>query len=312
MIIVGTGTALFPLSLGPRLTLAPGAALYNACQMTASPILDLAGLTLEVNHLARAVRFYSQVLGLDVRLHDPERGVAELSVNAHQTLTLWQPMTRQHSDERLAPLRPRGASHLHYAWQIVQPDYERCKTLLDAHNLPWQEINLGTDEAPDWTLYFFDPFGHGLELRAVNLADERRPNFLPAPVQRPEFALPVIGLREVALAFGDYDAMKERLPAAYGFAFAKEQPDRNFSQFTLGPRPEEDGDGTPRRWLYAWDPQVGLADMLGGDHALVRFYADVEGVAKLVRAAGLPHVHDELGLAVRDPEGHVFEFVSVS
>ena len=275
-----------------------------------SPILDLAGLTLEVNHLARGVRFYTQVLGLGLHSHGPERGVAELRVNAHQTLTLWQPITRRANDERLSALRPRGASHLHYAWQIEASDLERSKALLDVHGLPWQEINLGTEAQPDPTVYFFDPFGHGLELRGVNLADARRPLFLPQPITRPAHALPVLGLREVALAFGDYDAMKERLPRAYGLALAKEQPDRNFAQFTLGPRPEPDGNGTPRRWLYAWDPQVGLADMLGGDHASVRFYADAAAVAELVRAAGLPHLYDELGLAVRDPEGHVFEFVA--
>ncbi|GGL95878.1 VOC family protein [Deinococcus aerophilus] len=278
--------------------------------MTSSPILDLAGLTLEVNHLARGVRFYTQVLGLHLRRHDPAAGVAEFTVNPHQTLTLWQPITRQASDERLAPLRPRGASHLHYAWQIEPDDLDACKPLLDAHGLEWQEIDLGTPDAPDRTLYFFDPFGHGLELRGVNRADARRPHFPPQPVDRPEFALPVMGLREVALAFGDYAGMRERLPGAYGFALAKEQPDRNFAQFTLGPEAEPDGDGTPRRWLYAWDPQVGLADMLGGDHALVRFYADVEAVARRVKAEGLPCIQDAHGLAVRDPEGHVFEFVA--
>ena len=129
-------------------------------------------------------------------------------------------------------------------------------------------------------------------------------------MERPAHALPVFGLREVALGFGDYPSMLERLPRAYGFAFAKEQDDRNFAQFTLGPQPENDGNGTPRRWLYAWDPQVGLADMLGGDHVHARFYADVEAVAELVKAAGLPHLQDQKGLAVRDPEGHVFEFVA--
>ncbi|MFK7603033.1 VOC family protein [Deinococcus sp. SM5_A1] len=278
--------------------------------MTPSPILDLAGLTLEVNHLARGVRFYSQVLGLDLVRHDEAVGVAEFTVNPHQTLTLWQPITRQANDARLAPLKPRGASHIHYAWQIELDDLEPSKALLDAHGLEWQEINLGTEDRPDWTLYFFDPFGHGLELRAVDRADARQPHFPPVPVQRPTHALPVMGLREVALAFSDYAAMKERLPRAYGFAFAKEQEDRDFAQFTLGPQPEPDGNGTPRRWLYAWDPQVGLADMLGGDHALVRFYADVDAVAELVRAAGLPSVRDAKGLAVRDPEGHIFEFTA--
>ncbi len=278
--------------------------------MTLSPILDLAGLTLEVNHLARGVRFYSQVLGLELLRHDEAAGVAEFAVNPHQTLTLWQPITRQLNDDRLAPLRPRGASHLHYAWQIDPDDLEPSKELLDAHGLEWQEINLGTEDRPDRTLYFFDPFGHGLELRGVNRQDARQPHFPPEPMTRPVHALPVMGLREVALAFGDYAAMKERLPRAYGFAFAKEQEDRDFAQFTLGPQGEPDGNGTPRRWLYAWDPQVGLADMLGGDHALVRFYADVNTVTSLVAAAGLPSVQDEKGLAVRDPEGHVFEFVA--
>lgn len=274
-----------------------------------SPILDLAGLTLEVNHLPRGVRFYTQVLGLELRHLDEERGVARFGVNAAQTLTLWQPLTRQHNDPRLAPLRARGASHLHYAWQIHPADLERCRALLDAHGLPWQEIDLGTPERPDPTVYFFDPFGHGLELRGVDLADPRQPTYPPEEPGRPEYALPVLGLREVALAFGDYPGMKERLPRAYGFAFAKEQPDRDFAQFTLGPAPEPDGNGTPRRWLYAWDPQVGLADMFGGDHAHVQFYAQVEQVRARVEAEGLPHILEGGCLAVRDPEGHVFEFL---
>lgn len=275
----------------------------------ASPILDLAGLTLEVNHLPRGVRFYTQVLGLDLLHSDEARGTAHFRVNAAQTLTLWQPVTRQASDPRLAPLRARGASHLHYAWQLQQGDLERSKALLSAHGLPWQEIDLGTPERPDPTLYFFDPFGHGLELRGVDLADPRRPLYPPALTPRPEHALPVLGLREVALAFGDYPAMKARLPRAYGFALAKEQQGRDFAQFTLGPAAEPDGNGTPRRWLYAWDPQVGLADMLGGDHAHVQFYAHVDEVRALVEAEGLPHVLDAGRLAVRDPEGHVFEFL---
>jgi catechol 2,3-dioxygenase-like lactoylglutathione lyase family enzyme len=274
-----------------------------------SPILDLAGLTLEVNHLPRGVRFYTQVLGLTLLEHDEERGVAHFEVNPAQTLTLWKPVTRRANDPRLARLRARGASHLHYAWQLRPGDLEPSKAILDAHGLTWTEIDLGTPERPDPTVYFFDPFGHGLELRGTDLGDERRPVYPPAPAQRPPHALPVMGLREVALAFGDYPAMLERLPRAYGFAFAKEQPDRDFAQFTLGPAPEPDGNGTPRRWLYAWDPQVGLADMLGGDHAYVRFYADVEAVLALVRAEGLPFVQTEDGVAVRDPEGHVFEFV---
>ena len=282
-----------------------------------SPLLDLAGLTLEVNHLERGVRFYSQVFGLDVLKNDAAAGVAQLGINAAQTLTLWQPITRQHNDPRLAPLRARGATHLHYAWQVLEAEFEGCTDLLDAQNLTWQRIELGTPERSDPGLYFFDPFGHGLELRIVDPDDERRPYFVPQAQQRPAYSLPVVGLREIALAFDDYDAMKTRLPRAYGFALAKEQPDRNFTQFTLGPQPEEDGNGTPRRWLYAWDPQVGLADMLGGEHVLAHFYADVAQVRRLALAEGLPLVELDDGrgdsvsgdsVAIRDPEGHVFIF----
>ena len=279
---------------------------------TRSPILDLAGVTLEVNHLERGIRFYTQVLGLSLQQHDTNQQVATLRVNREQTLTLWQPVTRQHNDPFLAPLRARGASHLHLAFQIHPDELQRAQRLLDAHGLSWQEIDLGTPEMRDLTTYFFDPFGHGLELRGVNAADPRRPIFPPPsePMRTGPHSIPVVGLREVALAFGDYAAMTTRLPRAYGLALAKEQEDRNFAQFTLGPQSEADGNGTPRRWLYAWDPQVGLADMLGGDHALVQFYAEVDEVERRVRAEGLSHVTAPGRLAVRDPEGHVFEFLT--
>ncbi|WP_425145184.1 VOC family protein [Deinococcus sp.] len=274
-----------------------------------SPIIDLAGLTLEVNHLERGVRFYSDVLGLNLRRFDPDSGVAVLEVIPHQTLTLWQPITRQHNDPQLAVLGARGASHLHYAWQVAADDFEGCTARLDAHGVHWQRIELGTPERPDPGLYFFDPFGHGLEIRGVDLQDQRRPRLLPRRPSGKGHSLPIAGLREIALAFGDYPAMTRRLPRAYGFALASEQDDRNFAQFTLGPQPEQDGNGTPRRWLYAWDPQVGLAGMLGGDHALAHFYADVPEVRRSAGTEGLPLRELDGGrLAVRDPDGHVFVF----
>ena len=273
-----------------------------------SPIVDLAGLTLEVNHLERALTFYQSLFGLPLLTRNEEGGSVTLQAGPHQTLTLWKPTTRQPMIAWLEPLHPRGAAHLHYAWQVLPGDLDRCKLLLDAHGVNWQQINLGTPEQPDLGVYFFDPFGHGLELRSVDPADPRASRYPPCPRPAGEPGLPVMGLREVALAFGDYPAMTQRLPRAYGFVLAKEQDDRDFAQFTLGPEAQEDGNGTPRRWLYAWDPQVGLADMMGGDHALVEFYADVPAVLEHVRREGLPWVQSEEGLAVRDPEGHVFVF----
>ncbi len=283
-----------------------------------SPIHDLAGLTLEVNHLERATTFYQRLFGLNVVPHSDMHGPdahhsVTLRVTDHQALTLWQPVTRQPMTPWLAPLFPRGAAHLHYAWQILSEDFEVCRQGLSAHGIAFEEIDLGTPEHPDRGLYFFDPFGHGLELRTIDPHDDRAPYFPPQPrlpgePDLPAPVLPVIGLREVALAFADYPAMLKRLPSAYGFVLAKEQEDRDFAQFPLGPEAENDGNGTPRRWLYAWDPQVGLADMMGGDHALVEFYAEVPEILELVRRAGLPYLQNAETLAVRDPEGHTFVF----
>jgi catechol 2,3-dioxygenase-like lactoylglutathione lyase family enzyme len=272
-----------------------------------SPIYDLAGLTLEVNDLERATTFYQTLFGLET-VHRSEHSSVCLRVSEHQTLTLWQPVTRRPLIPWLASLFPRGAAHLHYAWQILPEDFDLCRQTLKARGVAFQEIDLGTPERPDPGLYFFDPFSHGLELRTVDLNDARSPYFPPQPRPPGRSGLPVIGLREVALAFADYPAMLTRLPDAYGFAFAKEQEDRDFAQFTLGPHAEADGNGTPRRWLYAWDPQVGLADMMGGDHALVEFYAEVPQVLERVRHAGLPFLEHAGELAVKDPEGHTFVF----
>jgi catechol 2,3-dioxygenase-like lactoylglutathione lyase family enzyme len=276
-----------------------------------SPIFDLAALTLEATSLDRAEMFYNNLMGLETVRRDDEMGVLEMRLTNAQTLQFWMPITKQHNDARLVRLRARGGTHVHWAMQIPLGSREDAKRTLNAHGISWREIDLGDESFHDYGLYFFDPFGHGLELREVSI-DENDPR---APVvgvgHSPAEArtLPVIGLREVALAFTDFPAMLERLPNAYGMAFAKQQEERAFAQFTLGPHAEPDGRHTPRRWLYAWDPQVGLADMLGGEHALVTFYADVDAVKDTVERAGLEYVHDSQGLAVRDPEGHIFEFI---
>lgn len=276
-----------------------------------SPILDLAGLTLEVTNLERAVVFYGHVLGLDLIARDDAAGTLELRFTNGQHLRCWMPITKQTSAPRLGTLGARGGSHVHFAMQIPVGTRGAAQAALDAHGIHWTEIDLGDDEFHDYGLYFFDAFGHGLELREVVIdpRDPRAPVVAPAsPSSRPH-TLPVIGLREVALAFTDFAAMLERLPRAYGLALHKCQTERNFAQFTLAACAEDDGKHTPRRWLYAWDPQVGLAGMLGGEHALVSFYADLGAVTTLVLSAGLPHLRDAHGLAVLDPAGHVFEFL---
>ena len=275
------------------------------------PIIDLAGLTLEATNLNRAEAFYVDLLGIETVRRDDAAGVLELRLTSGQALRFWKPITKRCNDERLARLGARSGTHVHWALQIPLGSRARAKRALNAHGVHWREIDLGDDSFHDYGLYFFDPFGHGLELREV-ITDRADPRAPAVPVGQPAAApllLPVVGLREVALAFTDFGAMINRLPTAYGLELAKQQDDRAFAQFTLGPRDEPDGRHTPRRWLYAWDPQVGLAEMLGGEHALVTFNADVDEVERRVRRFGLEYLRDARGLAVRDPEGHVFEFV---
>ena len=287
------------------------------------PIFDLASLTLEVTNLEKAQTFYGQLLGLKPTLYDPECGTLELRVGRFQSLRLWKPLSRRSNDERLSQLGARGGSHVHYALQIARGGRQSAQNLLTFYGVEWQEIDLADpDDAqaePDWGTYFFDPFGHGLELREVTLepSDPRFPLVPPTLPEQDTRTIGVMGLREAALAFTDFESMLERLPLAYGFAFADQMQDRAFGQFTLGPQAERDGQGTPRRWLYCWDPQVGLADMLGGEHATVGFYADTAAVRsrlECLKQAGqglerLTFFEDEHGLAVRDPSGHVFEFL---
>jgi extradiol dioxygenase family protein len=279
-----------------------------------SPILDLLSLVLEVSDLDRAEVFYGQLLGLKTRLRNDEKGVLVMEFTSGQTLEFWKPITRAHNEPRLAHLRARGGSRVHYAMQIPLGTREDAKRVLNAHGVVWQEINLGDESQPDLGLYFFDPFGHGLELREVRVdpSDEYAP-LIPVGTPRAQpYTLPVVGLREVALAFSDYTSMLERLPGVYGFALAKQQQERDFAQFTLHHAPEPDGNHTPRRWLYAWDPQVGLANMFGGEHATVRFAvrsSAIDEMLERIKENGFDHLRDEQTLTVRDPEGHVFEFL---
>ena len=277
-----------------------------------SPILDLAGLVLEANCLDRAEAYYGGLLGLETVRRDDDAGVLELRFPSGQTLGFWRPATKRQNDARLATLGARGGTHVHYAMQIPVGTRERAKRILAAHGVPWQEINVGDDDFHDHGLYFHDPFGHGLELREVvtDPEDPRAPLIPPGEPNASPYALPVVGLREVALAFTNFAAMLERLRTDCGFALQKLQDERAFAQFTLAQSAEDDGKHTPRRWLYAWDPQVGLAGMFGGEHATVRFVADVDTLAPALLDSGLRRVRDAHGLIVRDPEGHVFEFVT--
>ena len=279
---------------------------------SSSPILDLAAVCLEVNDLDRASCFYESLLGLSVASRDDRDGRLVLSLPNRQKLECWLPLTRRAAGGLLSGLGARGGVHLHFALQIPRGASDLARSALRAHGLTWQEINLAApDEEPDVGLYFYDPFGHGLELREVesDRGDPRAPFTRVGIPSVRRFTLPVIGLREIVLAFTGAPETGRRLREAYGLAFLKESDERFFLQFALGVQAKPDGRHTPQRWLYAWDPQVGLAGMLPGEHVTARFLADLDALRERLAASGLQTASGEDWLAARDTDGHVFQFI---
>lgn len=60
-----------------------------------SPIIGLAGLTLEINHFEWALTFDQSLFSLLLVSKNEQRGSVTLQAGSHQTLTLWKPTTQQ-------------------------------------------------------------------------------------------------------------------------------------------------------------------------------------------------------------------------
>ena len=112
----------------------------------------------EVSDLARAERFYTEVLGLTVVAH---LGDQTLLGCGDQNLALFQ-VTRLplSSDERRARIgRPLGRGH--HAFRVSRADFAAARALLDA-------AGVETARPIDWgdhdCLYFLDPDGNLLEV----------------------------------------------------------------------------------------------------------------------------------------------------
>ena len=118
-------------------------------------MLKLNGLlesSLYVDDLARSVRFYETVLGLELIASDAER-LRAMGVGGRQVLLLFQKGASPDHD---------GSGQLHVAFSISASDLAEWEQRLAEHGV-------GVESRTTWprggqSLYFRDPDGHLLEL----------------------------------------------------------------------------------------------------------------------------------------------------
>jgi catechol 2,3-dioxygenase-like lactoylglutathione lyase family enzyme len=110
-------------------------------------------LTLAVTDLTRAVRFYRDVLGCDLRAIWADGAYLEAG-------SLWLCLSVDElvrSDDRRA--------YTHYAFDVAEADFEVIAERVREQALSWKG-----NKSEGASLYFLDPDGHRLELHIGSLA----------------------------------------------------------------------------------------------------------------------------------------------
>lgn len=126
---------------------------------------------LNVTDLERSVKFYRDVLELEIAYEQPERQVTFFWIGGHNQymLGLWQTPAEE-------------VQRQHFAFTVSLDDMRHAKQhLLDKELTPRNFLNDGTQDPmvfgwmPAIAIYFADPDGHSLEYIAP-LDDEARPD----------------------------------------------------------------------------------------------------------------------------------------
>ena len=110
-----------------------------------------AELVLQARDLGRMERFYTEAMGLEVKLRDDDR--VWLATGPHSRLGLWTPGEKEMGDE--------GGAHVHYAYSATPGRLDALKERLESHGV---EVD-GPTEHPggDRSIYFEDPEGNVVE-----------------------------------------------------------------------------------------------------------------------------------------------------
>jgi catechol-2,3-dioxygenase len=115
------------------------------------PVTGVNELVLEVQDLAAAASFYTEVLGLPVSLRSEER--VWLAAGRRTRIGLWTP--------QVGIAGGRGGAHVHYALHVEEGDYDAAVARLRERGREPHEEDFGESGR---AAYVTDPDGNVVEL----------------------------------------------------------------------------------------------------------------------------------------------------
>ena len=123
--------------------------------MDGIPVTGVNELVLEVVDLERAVKFYTEVLGLPLVERWEHREAAWVLAGERTRIGLWRP--------QIGLAGGRGGVHVHYAMHLAEGDYDAAVARLREHGYePQEEVFEGYDTSR--AAYVTDPDGNVVEL----------------------------------------------------------------------------------------------------------------------------------------------------
>ena len=129
--------------------------------MTGIPVTGVSELVLEVEDLAEAERFYSEVLGLPVVERWAEREAVWVMAGDRTRIGLWRP--------QVGLAGGRGGVHVHYAMHVLPETFDSAVERLRerAQELEVHDFGMYDDSR---AVYVTDPDGNVVELWTWDVA----------------------------------------------------------------------------------------------------------------------------------------------
>lgn len=128
------------------------------------PVRGVNELVLEVDDLEASEHFYAEVLGMPVVDRWPERDAIWVMAGERTRIGLWKP--------QVGLFGSRGGSHVHFAMQIAEEDYDAAVERLRSLG---QKVEETAFEGAGRSVYVEDPDGHLVELWTWDVAGHLRP-----------------------------------------------------------------------------------------------------------------------------------------
>jgi catechol 2,3-dioxygenase-like lactoylglutathione lyase family enzyme len=128
------------------------------------PVTGVNELVLEVADLDRAVRFYTEVLGLPEVERWDHRDAVWVMAGERTRIGLWRP--------QVGLAGGQGGVHVHYAMHLPEDEYDAAVERLRTHGQDVQEEVFEDDRGR--AVYVTDPGGHVVELWTWDVAGHLR------------------------------------------------------------------------------------------------------------------------------------------